>query len=72
MQKTENNTEISAGVSILRRKDRKKRQLGAERGNAQYEVLTVVCQGRPELMYIHLPVKGKPGELLTHKGESAA
>jgi transcriptional regulator with XRE-family HTH domain len=69
MEKTEKDTENSAGVSVLRKKDRKKLQPGPERGTARYEMLTADYQRKLEFMYIHFPVKGKPAELLTHEGE---
>lgn len=69
MEKAEKNEKTSAGVRVLRRKERKKLEPGPERGTARYEMLTADYQRRLEFMYIHFPVKGKPGQMLTHEGE---
>ncbi len=58
-------------VSVIKKQERKRLALGAERAEAQYELLTPDYQRSLQFMYIHFPVPsdGKGGEFVSHEGE---
>ena len=56
-------------VSVVHKKHRKKLEMGPERGKAHYELLTPDYQRKLQFVYIHFPVKGKPGQFISHEGE---
>lgn len=56
-------------VHVMHKRSRKKLEIGPERGNAHYELLTPDYQRELQFVYIHFPVRAKPGQFITHEGE---
>lgn len=65
------NGEAKRDVLVFRKRERKKLILGAERGNAYFELLTPAYQYQRKIQfnYIHYPNGNGPGHFIAHEGE---
>lgn len=69
VEEREKTADVRKGALVVRKAERKKLIMGAERGKAYYELLTPDYQRRIQLIYMHFPVGKKPGRFVSHEGD---